>query len=166
MKSRFTVPLALWLMCTTPCMVPPNAAQIQSAQQPVNAPDKGKDVAAAVAIAQLEQRWAEAQKTGDAKAAEPLIAEGFVNTDANGKVYGREKLLSNLKGGRWEQNSISDVRVVVYGNAAVATGAWSGRGVDGDGTKIDRRERWTDTWVKMTNGSWQCVASQQTEVRP
>jgi ketosteroid isomerase-like protein len=37
--------------------------------------------------------------------------------------------------------------------------------VDGDGTKVDRRERWTDTWVKMKDGKWQCVASQQTPVK-
>jgi ketosteroid isomerase-like protein len=54
------------------------------------------------------------------------------------------------------------VKVTVYGNTAIATGAWAGKGIDGDGTKIDRVERWTDTWVKMPDGKWQCVASQQT----
>jgi len=74
-------------------------------------------------------------------------------------------LLSNLKGGKWEQNGISDVKVVTYGNTAIATGAWTGKGVDGDGTRIDRHERWTDTWVKMDDGRWQCVASQQSPVK-
>jgi ketosteroid isomerase-like protein len=57
------------------------------------------------------------------------------------------------------------VRVSVYGDTAIATGAWAGKGVDGDGTQVDRRERWTDTWVKMNDGKWQYVASQQTTVR-
>jgi ketosteroid isomerase-like protein len=91
-----------------------------------------------------------------------MLAAMFVNTNADGQTYGKEKLLANLKGGQWEQNGISGVKVTGYGNAAVATGAWSGKGVDGDGTKIDRAERWTDTWVKMPSGKWQCVASQQT----
>jgi hypothetical protein len=26
----------------------------------------------------------------------------------------------------------------------------------------DRRERWTDTWVRVPGGLWQCIASQQT----
>ena len=113
-------------------------------------------------ITELEFKWAEAQKLGHAKVVAPMLAEGFVNTDAEGQAYGKEKLLSNLKGGQWEQNGISDVKVTVYGSTAIATGAWAGKGIDGDGTKVDRAERWTDTWVKMPGGKWQCVASQQT----
>ncbi len=124
-----------------------------------------KDVTVAVAIADLEKKWAEAQKAGNADVVAPMLAESFINTDADGQVYGKTKLLSNLKGGTWEQNGISDVEVTVYGNTAIATGAWAGKGMDGDGTKIDRRERWTDTWVKTANGKWQCVASQQTAVK-
>jgi ketosteroid isomerase-like protein len=114
------------------------------------------------AIAGLENQWAVAQRDGNAAAVAPLLAESFINTDADGQTYGKTKLLADLKGGKWEQNGISDVKVMVYGNTAVATGAWAGKGVDGDGTKIDRSERWTDTWVKMSSGKWQCVASQQT----
>jgi ketosteroid isomerase-like protein len=113
-------------------------------------------------ITEMEFNWAEAQKIGNAKVVAPMLADGFVNTDADGQTYGKEKLLSNLKGGQWEQNGISDVKVTVFGNTAIATGAWVGKGIDGDGTKIDRAERWTDTWVKMPGGKWQCVASQQT----
>lgn len=113
-------------------------------------------------IANLEITWATAQRVGDAAVVAPLLADRFINTDADGQVYGKEQLLSNLKGGKWEHNGISDVKVAVFGDVAIATGAWAGKGVDGDGTKIDRRERWTDTWVKMSNGRWQCVASQQT----
>jgi len=54
------------------------------------------------------------------------------------------------------------VKVTVYGNTAIATGAWAWKVIDGDGTKIGRAERWNDTWVRMPGGKWQCVASQQT----
>jgi ketosteroid isomerase-like protein len=124
-----------------------------------------KDVAVAMAIAELENKWAAAQRVGDASAVAPLLAESFVNTDVNGKISGKADLLSSLKGGKWEENGISDVKVTVYGNTAVATGAWAGKGTDGDGTRIDRNERWTDTWIKMPSGKWQCVASQQTLLR-
>jgi hypothetical protein len=30
---------------------------------------------------------------------------------------------------------------------------------------MDEHERWTDTWVKMPNGSWQCVASHGSEIK-
>jgi ketosteroid isomerase-like protein len=120
-----------------------------------------KDISTEKAITDLEYKWAEAQKLGDAATVAPMLAEGFVNTDVDGQRYGKDQLLSNLKGGKWEQNAISEVKVTVFGDTAIAIGTWVGKGVDGDGTKIDRREHWTDTWVKMGNGKWQCVASQQ-----
>jgi len=124
-----------------------------------------KDTATEKTIAALEQQWAEAQRDGKSAAVAPLLAASFVNTDTNGQIYGKDKLLSNLKGGKWEHNAIGHVKVTLYGDTAIATGSWTGKGVDGDGTKIDRYERWTDPWVKMPNGNWQCVASQQTEVK-
>ncbi len=116
-------------------------------------------------ITDLEYTWAGAQRDGNSAVVEPMLADRFINTDADGQTSGKAQVLSNLKGGKWEQNGISDVKVTAYGDAAVATGAWRGKGVDGDGTKIDRGERWTDTWVKTSKGKWQCVASQQTATK-
>ena len=82
-----------------------------------------------------------AQKDGKPEMVAPLLADRFVNTDTDGKVSGKEALLASLKGGRWEQNGISDVKVIAFGHVAIATGAWTGKGVDGDGSKVDRRER-------------------------
>lgn len=113
------------------------------------------------AITRLEYTRAEAQKNGRPDVVAQLLGEDFVNTDTDGQTYGKARLLSNLKGGVWENNSISDVQVTVHGDTAIATGAWAGKGVDGDGTRVDRRERWTDTWVKV-GGKWLCIASQQT----
>jgi ketosteroid isomerase-like protein len=128
-----------------------------------SAANKGSDVEKT--IEGMEHKWAEAQQVGDASVVAAMLAKSFINTDTDGQVSGKAKLLSNLKGGKWEQNGISDVKVVTYGNTAIATGAWTGKGVDGDGTRIDRQERWTDTWVKMPDGTWQCVASQQSPVK-
>ena len=52
--------------------------------------------------------------------------------------------LSHFKGGTGEQNEISDVQVMVYGNTRTATGAWTGKGVKSAGSKLDSHERWTD----------------------
>jgi ketosteroid isomerase-like protein len=116
-------------------------------------------------IIHLEERWAQAAKTGDAATVDPMLAETFITTDVSGHSYNKVDLLANLKGGKWESNGISDVMVKFYGDTAIATGAWAGKGVDGDGTRIDRHERWTDTWVKTEAGQWQCVASHASEVR-
>jgi ketosteroid isomerase-like protein len=119
----------------------------------------------AASITQLEYDWAAAQKTGDAAKVAAMLEENFVNTDVDGHVSGKTQLLANLKGGKWQHNEISDVKVMVYGDTAIATGAWAGKGVDGDGTKVDRHERWTDAWVKGPDGKWRCVASQQSIVK-
>jgi ketosteroid isomerase-like protein len=115
-------------------------------------------------ITAMEEKWAAAQRDGKPEAVAPMLAETFVNTNTEGHTSGKAKLLAGLKGGKWEHNAISDVKVVVYGSTAVATGAWAGKGIAADGTRIDMRERWTDTWVRMPDGQWQCVASQQTSL--
>jgi ketosteroid isomerase-like protein len=54
-----------------------------------------------------------------------------------------------------EQSSVQ-----VYGNAAVVTGTFHVKGTE-NGKPYVRRERFTDTWIKI-NEAWQCVASQTT----
>jgi ketosteroid isomerase-like protein len=143
MQSKFGVVLLLLLIFAVPLLAQTKSGGVERT------------------ITDLENQWAVAQRDGKAEVVAPMLAESFINTDADGQTYGKDRLLSTLKGGKWEQNGISDVKVTVYGNTAIATGAWAGKGVDGDGSKIDRRERWTDTWVRM-GGKWLCVASQQT----
>lgn len=116
-------------------------------------------------ITGLEQQWAEAQKLGNAAPVADMLADTFVSTNVDGHTSGRDRILANMKGGHWDQNEISDVKVTLYGNTAIATGAWVGKGTDGSGSHIDRHERWTDTWIKMPNGKWQCVASHQSEIK-
>jgi hypothetical protein len=69
-----------------------------------------------------------------------------------------------MKPGHWDDYGISDVKVIVYGHIAIATGLFTGKGQVGD-HNVNIHERWTDTWVRMPGGIWQCVASQQTEIK-
>ena len=50
------------------------------------------------------------------------------------------------------------MKVQVHGNAAVVTGIAYGNGLDA-GKPFEFRARFADTWVKMPDGKWQCVAS-------
>jgi ketosteroid isomerase-like protein len=47
----------------------------------------------------------------------------------------------------------------VFGDTAIATGTFIGKGTSGAGEPLDERERFTDTWVKMADGKWLCVAT-------
>jgi ketosteroid isomerase-like protein len=81
------------------------------------------------------------------------------NLNSDGTMQDKTQTLAMIKGGKWETNEISDVKVTTFGNAAIATGAWRGKGTLGNGKAIDAHERWVDTWMKMPNGKWQCIAS-------
>ena len=117
------------------------------------------------AVAALEQQWLQAQKTNNPDLVAPLLADEFVNTLSDGKVIGKAETLRSIKTIRWNSAEYSDVKVTVFGDTAIATGEFKGNGTDASGKLFDDHERWTDTWVKMPNGPWQCVASQGTPVR-
>lgn len=107
----------------------------------------------------MEHAWAKASKAGDAEALAPLLADNFVALDSDGTMRNKVEALARTKKAKWVTNEISDLKVTVHGDAAVVTGGWVGKGTDGAGVAVDAKERWADTWVKMSSGKWQCVAS-------
>ena len=112
------------------------------------------------AVAALEQKWLEAQKTNNPDLLVPLLADKVVITGADGKVEGKAETLATYKKTKWDSADYINVKVTVFGNTAIATGDFKGKGTDPSGKPFDLNERWTDTWVKMPSGQWQCVASQ------
>ncbi len=117
------------------------------------------------AVAGLEQKWIDASKASNPEMLAPLLADKFVNTSSDGKVIGKSETLANVRASKWETNQISDVKVTVFGNTAIATGNWAGKGTDEKSKPVDTHERWTDTWMKMSDGKWQCVASHSSTVK-
>jgi len=117
------------------------------------------------AIAGLEQQWTDAAKASNPEPLAPLLADKFVNTDSQGKTIGKAETLAHTKAAKWQTNQISDVKVTVFGNTAIATGNWAGKGTDENGKPVDAHERWTDTWMKMSNGKWQCIASHGSTIK-
>jgi ketosteroid isomerase-like protein len=111
------------------------------------------------AVAALEQQWLQSQKTNNPDLVAPLLADAFVNTGSDGKVTGRTETLAAAKATKYDSADYDDVKVMVFGEAAVATGGFTAKGTDPSGKPLDVRERWTDTWIKMPSGKWQCVAS-------
>lgn len=111
------------------------------------------------AVAALEQQWLKAQQTSNPDLLAPLLADRFIETTSDGKTMGRAEALAGTKASKYESADYTDVKVTVFGNTAIATGAFEGKGTDEHGKAIASPERWTDTWVKMPSGKWQCVAS-------
>lgn len=117
------------------------------------------------AVAALEQQWADASKASNPEPIAPLLADKFINTDSSGKVTSKAETLASVKAAKWEKNEISNVKVTVFGKTAIASGDWVGKGTDDKGKPVDGHERWTDTWIEMSGGKWQCVASHGSTVK-
>jgi ketosteroid isomerase-like protein len=117
------------------------------------------------AVAALEQQWLESQKTNNPDLVAPLLADKFVNTETDGKVMNKAETLANAKATKYASAEYEDVKVTVFGDTAIATGVFKAKGTDASGKPMDIHERWTDTWVKMPSGKWQCVATHGSTIK-
>jgi ketosteroid isomerase-like protein len=116
-------------------------------------------------IIALEQKWAQAQKASDTGAIAPMLADKFVIVFADGRVMNKAQTLDDSKKSKMDSVDVSDLKVTSYGNTAVVTGVWKGKGTDGDGKPMDDRERFIDTWHKSADGKWQCIGSGNTMLK-
>jgi mannose-6-phosphate isomerase-like protein (cupin superfamily) len=80
-------------------------------------------------VLQLGQRWADAERRGDAGAMEPLLADDFVLVGPLGFVLDKQQYLGSRRSGdlRHESFECEDVGVRVHGEAAVAVGTQAQR---------------------------------------
>lgn len=117
------------------------------------------------AVAALEQQWLQSQKASNPDLVAPLLADKIVSTSEEGKVTGKAELLADVKSQKWSSAEYSDVNVSVFGDTAIANGNFKGKGSDASGKAFDVNVRWTDTWVKMPSGKWQCVATHASSVK-
>jgi ketosteroid isomerase-like protein len=117
------------------------------------------------AVAALEQQWLQGQNTNNPDLVAPLLADKIVVTEADGKVSDKAGTLAFHKNTKWDSAEYDDVKVTVFGDTAIATGGFKGKGTDATGKPFDNNERWTDTWMRMPSGKWQCVASQATPTK-
>jgi ketosteroid isomerase-like protein len=116
-------------------------------------------------VTALETRWLQSYKTNNPDLIAPVLADKFVSTGADGKVMNRADSLADAKATKNTSADYENVQVTVFGTTAIATGGYKGKGTDASGKPFDVHLQWTDTWVKMPNGKWQCVASQDTPIK-
>jgi uncharacterized protein (TIGR02246 family) len=117
------------------------------------------------AVAALENQWLQSQKTNNPDLVAPLLADKFVSTGADGKLENKSDSLAEAKARKYTSADYENVKVTVFGDAAIATGIFKGEGTETSGKPFKEHERWTDTWVKMPDGKWQCVATQGTSIK-
>jgi ketosteroid isomerase-like protein len=113
-------------------------------------------------ILALENAWNSAQRDHDNKALENLLADTFIDTEADGTVMNKGQFLAYIKDPNVKHLSLnsSDVKVTSYNKMALVTGIYHDKGTE-NGEVYEVRGRFTDTWV-LLNGKWQCAASAST----
>ena len=116
----------------------------------------------ASALVALEHRWVDALQKSDLETLSAIIASTYVDTDETGHRGDKASVLSALKSGalKFSVITISDMKPVIYGHAAVVTGAGVQQGTY-DGQPLAQRVVFTDTFVR-TGKTWKVVASQRT----
>jgi ketosteroid isomerase-like protein len=117
------------------------------------------------AVTALENRWLESEKTNNPDLIMGLFGDKYIATEPDGTLEDRAQTLADAKARKWTSAEYEDVKVQAYGDVAIATGGYKGKGTD-SGKPFAEHLRWTDTWVRMSDGKWQLVASQYSPVKP
>lgn len=126
-----------------------------AALQAAGATDKAQIVA-------LEHHWLDAIRTRDRHALEAILAEGFVDIDASGRTRDRNEAIAHASAPANTTQAITQLRVRLYGDTAIATGINS---VHSSAQGWTADVAFTDVFVRERNG-WQAVSAQETLRKP
>lgn len=117
-------------------------------------------------ILQLEKEGREAALNNSVDLNDRLLADNWMNTNANGTVTTKAQLLTLLKSNPFKIQSIEsdDVVVRVYGDGAVVTGQSTSTRLGQDDQVVTGRVRFTRVYAKIA-GRWLVVAAQSTPIK-
>jgi ketosteroid isomerase-like protein len=115
-------------------------------------------------LMKMEQEMAADLLAGKTAAFEKYLAPNAFLVDPGGMVMNRAEALAFFKSGdlKFESSKIEEMKVTVYGNAAVVTYRTTDKGKYKT-QDISGQYRWTDTWAKL-KGKWLLVAGQGTRI--
>jgi ketosteroid isomerase-like protein len=110
-------------------------------------------------IRQVDKERIAAQIGADAASLDRLYADDFIGIGPSGRVRTKPQVIADFTSGDLKFRSIvtDDVRVRVYGNAAVETGRSTMIGQD-KGKAVPRDNRFTRVWIKQ-KGRWRLVSN-------
>ena len=110
-------------------------------------------------IRKLDNERIQAQIHADAAALKRIYADDFIGVGPSGTVRTKPQVISDFTSGDLKFQSITtdEVRIRVYGNAAVETGRSTMIGQD-QGKTVPQVNRFTRVWIKQ-QGRWRLVAN-------
>jgi hypothetical protein len=151
-RRRFGGPVFAWTTCFMTLVI--TTALIEANDQGSRAE---RDEAV---LAKIQQELSRAWVAGDRSTIERIIAPEWRSTGPDGRASDRASVLTEAfekRVHKIHRLEIDDVRVRVFGDAAVVTGRTHGVG-EFAGAPYDVVIRFTDTFVRL-KGRWQAVAS-------
>jgi len=110
----------------------------------------------AVAVKAMEEKWAAAASNNDVAAVAAMLADDATLTSSDGVMRNKTDAMAAMKERKYESAVEEDIKVVVHGDTAVATGTWRAKGTE-KGKPFTELERFTDTYARI-DGQWKCVA--------
>jgi hypothetical protein len=131
--------------------------------QLVYAQSSGDTVAA---ITKLENEGIKADLAADASWAQKVLADDWMACDHEGKWYTKAdalKMIADTKNNKFNSEKLTDLKVRVYGNTAVATYKYTYDALV-RGQHQAQSDQVTDVWVKM-GSDWKLVNSQGTTAK-
>ncbi len=116
------------------------------------------------AVLDAELRWEEALTNADAVALQNLYGDTLIYTHSNGKVDTKSSYITAIKSGATKYLSMKrdDIKVSVYGQAAVVTCHWEVH-ISSGGNKVDMNARYLHVYIRNKDG-WKLVAHESTRI--
>ena len=117
-------------------------------------------------VPRVERELALCYQNSDAACIEQGVMEDYTLTNSKGKITTRADNLEEARkhDPKYEIFENHDMKVRVYGGAAVVTGITHAKGISG-GQLFDAEFRFTDTFVK-DHGRWRLWAGQAVKITP
>ena len=131
----------------------------------VHTAGRADDADAGQQVATLSKQHREAAVKGDTNTLESILADDWIGIDPNGGAEDKALAAKNLRDGTIDYEAIDpleEVKVRVYGDAAVVTGRYQAK-LTYKGQKIDSLVRTTEFYAKQ-GGTWRCVHTQVTRI--
>jgi len=144
----------------------PIAAQTPDSKQPPGGVAKPAASDVEQTLMKIERDATAALLKRDVAGFGRVFSDDAVMTGPDGTPQTKAQLLADVKSGDLaiESSEISDMKVRVYGDAAVVTYSTTDKGKYKK-QDISGRYRWTDVFVRR-GGTWQIVAGQGTPIQP
>lgn len=109
-------------------------------------------------VLKLEHAWVRALSEHDTGFLNQLLADNFIDVSWQGKLRTKADMLENLKAPKPATQTLSDLEVRLFGDAAIVTGLNT---IVGKHQARVAKLRFTDVFVRQHN-QWHAVSSQET----